>query len=74
MSNLVGPGRVLGNLYSNAGRRLERVLGSAAHRAGLGPIATYEKITELCQAIWRTDVKKSSIKPPVYVHDHMLTI
>lgn len=37
MSNNVGAGRVLGNFYGKAGKRLERVLGGIAHRAGFGP-------------------------------------
>ena len=46
MSNLVGPGRVLGNLYSSLGRRLERSIGASAHKAGYGPTATYEAILQ----------------------------
>ena len=51
MSNNIGTGRVLGNLYSYAGRRLEKTIGLLAHRAGLGPNTTYEKI----QAIYDSD-------------------
>ena len=51
MSNNIGTGRVLGNLYSYAGRHLERTVGLLAHRAGLGPNATYEKI----RAIYDSD-------------------
>ena len=46
MSNLVGPGRVLGNLYSSLGRRLERSIGVSAHKAGYGPSATYDAILQ----------------------------
>ena len=46
MSNLVGPGRVLGNLYSSLGRRLERYIGASAHKAGYGPSATYDAILQ----------------------------
>ena len=46
MSNLVGPGRVLGNLYSSLGRRLEKSVGVAAHKAGYGPSATYDAILQ----------------------------
>ena len=46
MSNIVGPGRVLGNLYSCLGRRLEKTVSVAAHKAGYGPSATYEAILQ----------------------------
>lgn len=59
-SNLVGPGRVLGNFYSSTGRRLERTLGGIAHRVGLGPEAVYEKICALEREDWRTDGKKGA--------------
>lgn len=36
-SDLPGPGRILGNLYSRGGRPLERALGRFAHRVGLFP-------------------------------------
>ena len=51
MSNLVGPGRVLGNLYSSLGRRLERSIGASAHKAGFGPSATYEKIQDYYETV-----------------------
>ncbi|KLO10504.1 hypothetical protein SCHPADRAFT_514933 [Schizopora paradoxa] len=35
-SNLVGAGRILGNLYSRAGSSLEKRLGRIAYRAGIG--------------------------------------
>ncbi|KAI5121793.1 hypothetical protein M0805_009785 [Coniferiporia weirii] len=42
--NLVGPGRILGNVYGFAGRRLERRLGSIADQMGYGPRATAVRI------------------------------
>lgn len=51
-SNLIGTGRVLGNLYGAAGLRLERTLGDFAHRAGFGPEAIYAKICTICQEDW----------------------
>ena len=57
-SNLPGPGRLLGNAYSYAGRRLERVVGVVAHKAGFGPNAVYQKIQELNKIGWRNDEKK----------------
>ncbi|KLO10507.1 hypothetical protein SCHPADRAFT_892292 [Schizopora paradoxa] len=36
MSNLVGAGRIIGNIYSRAGSSLERGLKSFAYRAGIG--------------------------------------
>ena len=58
MSNLVGAGRVLGNFYSFAGRRLERTVGTIAHRAGFGPSATYEKIRQAYHTSWRGEKDK----------------
>ncbi|KLO10087.1 hypothetical protein SCHPADRAFT_892612 [Schizopora paradoxa] len=36
MSNLPGPGRIVGNIISRAGSSLERGLGKVAHRASVG--------------------------------------
>lgn len=58
VSNLPGPGRVLGNLYSFAGQHLERRLGNVAQKAGFGPEAVYEKICALHREDWKTDGKK----------------
>ena len=58
MSNLVGAGRVLGNFYSFAGRRLERTVGTIAHTAGFGPSATYEKIRQTYHTSWRGEKDK----------------
>lgn len=55
MSNNIGAGRVLGNLYDIAGKRLERALGEAAHRAGFGPEATYRRIRTLYFQNWEGD-------------------
>ena len=52
MSNLVGPGRVLGNLYSSLGRRLERSIGASAHKAGFEPSTAYKKIQDCCETAW----------------------
>ena len=60
-SNLPGPGRLLGNAYSYAGRRLERAVGAVVHKAGLGPNATYSKIQDLYGTEWRNDDKKSTL-------------
>lgn len=49
MSNLVGTGRVLGNLYSAAGRRLEKVLGVVAGKIGYGPEAVYRSLQYQCR-------------------------
>jgi hypothetical protein len=38
-SNLPGPGRGLGKLYSRGGRILERSISLIAHRLGFGPYA-----------------------------------
>ena len=60
-SNLPGPGRLLGNAYSYAGRRLERAVGVVAHKAGFGPNAVYQKIQELNQIGWKNDNKKRTL-------------
>lgn len=61
MSNNVGAGRVLGNFYGKAGKRLERVLGGIAHRAGFGPDAIYQKVQTLYLEDWKTDSRKGEI-------------
>ena len=45
-SDLVGPGRALGVLYSKAGRILERTANSLAHKMGFGPYAIYLRILD----------------------------
>lgn len=49
MSDLAGTGRVLGNLYSAAGRRLEKVLGVVAGKIGYGPEAAYRSLQHQCR-------------------------
>lgn len=49
MSDLAGTGRVLGNLYSTAGRRLEKVLGVVAGKIGYGPEAAYRSLQHQCR-------------------------
>lgn len=58
VSNLAGPGRVLGNFYSFTGKRLERTLGNIAHKAGFGPEAIYHKIRILYLEDWKRDNEK----------------
>lgn len=60
VSNLVGTGRVIGNVYNFAGKRLERRLGDVAHRAGFSPEAVYEKICSLYREDWKMDGKKGA--------------
>lgn len=50
-SNRAGPGRALGNLYSRAGRILERWVASIAHDLGYGPYATEEQLLRLFDGI-----------------------
>lgn len=57
MSNLPGPGRTLGKLYSSAGRSLEKSFGRLAHAAGYGPFAASQRLVALCgqpsgQPLW----------------------
>lgn len=59
-SNLAGPGRVLGNVYSSTGNRLVKTLGDIAQRVGFGPEAVYEKICLLGREDWRQDNTKGA--------------
>ena len=43
-SNLPGPGRMLGLLYSRWGRALEGAIGQVAHKSGFGPKAVASRI------------------------------
>ncbi|KDQ60488.1 hypothetical protein JAAARDRAFT_607869 [Jaapia argillacea MUCL 33604] len=52
-SNLMGPGRTLGNFLSNAGRRLQVALGSTAERLGKGPSAAMDRIVSLTDELER---------------------
>ncbi len=42
MSNLPGPGRIVGNIFSRAGSSLEQRLGKIAYRKGVGDYARAE--------------------------------
>lgn len=42
-SDLPGPGRLLGKLYSSLGRRLERGINAIAVRRGYGPLSAAER-------------------------------
>ena len=44
-SNLPGPGRGIGKLYSKAGKALERLISRAAHKLGYGPEAIARRIS-----------------------------
>lgn len=69
-SNLPGPGRVLGNFYSYAGRNIERAAGIIAHKAGFGPEAVYSKILDLYQTKWENDENKSMFLLLIYNHSY----
>lgn len=45
-SDLPGPGRLLGNLYSNNGRKLETAIGKTAEWMGYGPRVVAERVRE----------------------------
>ena len=62
-SNLPGAGRVLGIVYSLAGRRIERTVGVVAQKVGFRPRsdAIYQKIQELYCEGWIVDEKKSML-------------
>lgn len=46
-SNNPGTGRILGIAISYVGRRVERCLGTIAHRFGCGPIAVYLELSRI---------------------------
>ncbi|EJD07875.1 uncharacterized protein FOMMEDRAFT_16460 [Fomitiporia mediterranea MF3/22] len=58
-SDLPGPGRTLGLLYSRWGRALEASVGRLAHRSGFGPDAVASRIGSVTfRGMWvRRDVK-----------------
>lgn len=49
MDDLPGPGRILGNLYTSARRRLENGIGRLAVRMGRGPNVTALKIQRILE-------------------------
>ncbi len=51
MTNLPGPGRLLGKLLSSAGSTLERRLGKLAYRAGIGSLAKAEANLNLLRSM-----------------------
>ena len=60
MSDLPGPGRGLGKLYSRAGKILELCIYRFAHKCGYGPHAVYERFWAVAEVeykyfriIWR---------------------
>jgi len=52
MSNIAGAGRTLGNLYSFAGRRLERGILQLVTKTGRGPDECADRLLGLCQSIF----------------------
>ena len=60
-SDLIGTGRVLGNVYSYVGWLLERVIRFAFGLLGIRPRpdVVYQEIQELYHAEWVTDEEKS---------------
>lgn len=51
LSNLPGPGRLLGLVYQFYGRKLERLLGKTADRLGFGPHAVERQMVALVAAM-----------------------
>ena len=47
LPNLPGPGRALGNLYTRAGRILERSIALLAHKMGYGPYAVSSRVGQV---------------------------
>lgn len=54
-SDFLGPGRVLGNLYDLAGKRIKKSLADITHSAGFGPEAIFQKISTLYHKDWKKD-------------------
>ncbi|KLO10497.1 hypothetical protein SCHPADRAFT_514860 [Schizopora paradoxa] len=50
MSNLIGAGRIIGNLLSKAGLSLESGIGKFAYRTGIG---NYAKAAAMVQGYWK---------------------
>ena len=73
-SNLPGAGRVLGQVYSLAGRQIERTVGVVAQKVGFRPRsdAIYQKIQELYREGWIIDEKKSMLFPLFSYSRHLI--
>lgn len=67
MSNLPGTGRVMGNLYKAAGRRLERTMSKIAQRVGYGPEAICDRIHGLYSSDWSLHETSTSLMIPFIV-------
>jgi hypothetical protein len=53
-SDLPGPGRGIGKLYSRGGRILERSISLIAHKLGFGPYAVALRMMKLFPGFWLT--------------------
>lgn len=68
MSNLPGPGRLLGNLFSSAGSTLERSLKKLACRTGLGSFAKARKVLNRESPAW-DDRYRYTGHPPLTIDE-----
>ena len=64
ISNLTGPGRFLGTVFSGVGLSLERAIGRFTHRVGFGPRAIRKqigrKMSRYSTAIFPWNLKEST--------------
>lgn len=63
--DLVGPGRILGNVYSHFGRKVERVLGNVAEKMAYGPRATAKRL----KLYYQTGFKSSRARHKIIERD-----
>lgn len=61
VSDIPGPGRLLGKVYAKLGRNLEAVLNLAAHSVGTGPVSTAKEIEGLAQMLKGTSCENKVI-------------
>jgi hypothetical protein len=60
MSDLPGPGRGIGKLYSRGGRRLEKCISRVAHKLGYGPLAIAKRMEVRLGRLLASKQKKRS--------------
>ncbi len=61
-SNQVGPGRVMGNWISAAGRGLEKTMGRLALRARVGPVVRVEqRISSFSKTLFLSEPEREEV-------------
>ena len=61
-SDLLGSGRLLGNLYMKLGKHVEDMIGRIAHSMGRGPISTAKRIRNLAPIPLNEVVSDATVK------------